>query len=326
MRRNCGGVRRFEFFMGPHQPCGRSSSHSRSAAGPATSTPRKMRVIYSFGGGNNAGYPDGGLTQDSPGNFYGTTVHGGAHGYGTVFEVNRDGTENVIYSFTGGLTESGPQTPLSATGQAICSAPRPTVGMGRTAAPSASAAASFSNSRPTAAKPCSIRSRAKPGGAVPSGLIEDTAGNLYGTAEVGGDLQLCNGPGGSGCGVVSEVAPNGTETVLQKFRNVLQKAQCMKYQISSQKLCRYYRHVPKASGAACARRADDPVRLDPGFDQRLIDADLIGAKRAPALEHQHDLSEIASVEFRRGNACCHAHAVLGFNAQSSRHRRARRRP
>ena len=42
------------------------------------------------------------------------------------------------------------------------------------------------------------------------------------------------------------------------------------------------------------RGADDPVRLDAGFVQRLIDAGLIGAKRAAALQHQHDLAGIAS--------------------------------
>jgi uncharacterized repeat protein (TIGR03803 family) len=30
---------------------------------------------------------DGGLIFDSSGNLYGTTSRGGAHGYGTVFEV-----------------------------------------------------------------------------------------------------------------------------------------------------------------------------------------------------------------------------------------------
>ena len=37
------------------------------------------------------------------------------------------------------------------------------------------------------------------------------------------------------------------------------------------------------------RGADDPVRLDAGLVQRLVDAGLIGAKRAAALQHQHDL-------------------------------------
>ena len=38
------------------------------------------------------------------------------------------------------------------------------------------------------------------------------------------------------------------------------------------------------------RGPDDPVRLDPGFMQRLVDAGLVGPERAAALKHQHDLA------------------------------------
>ena len=38
------------------------------------------------------------------------------------------------------------------------------------------------------------------------------------------------------------------------------------------------------------RGADDPVRLDAGFVQGLVDAGLVGAERAAALEDQHDLA------------------------------------
>ena len=42
------------------------------------------------------------------------------------------------------------------------------------------------------------------------------------------------------------------------------------------------------------RGADDPVRLDAGLVQRLVDAGLIGAERAAALQHQHDLPRLGS--------------------------------
>jgi hypothetical protein len=44
------------------------------------------------------------------------------------------------------------------------------------------------------------------------------------------------------------------------------------------------------------RGADNPVRLDAGFMQRLVDAGLIGAKRAAALQHQHDLPGVGFAE------------------------------
>jgi uncharacterized repeat protein (TIGR03803 family) len=45
-------------------------------------------------------------------------------------------------------------------------------------------------------------------------LIRDEAGNLYGTAGLGGDLSDC---GGIGCGVVFKLDPQGNETVLHTF-------------------------------------------------------------------------------------------------------------
>jgi uncharacterized repeat protein (TIGR03803 family) len=52
-------------------------------------------------------------------------------------------------------------------------------------------------------------------GAFPeAGLIRDDAGNLYGTVRKGGDA-ACSYP--YGCGVVFEVSPDGTETVLHAF-------------------------------------------------------------------------------------------------------------
>jgi uncharacterized repeat protein (TIGR03803 family) len=45
----------------------------------------KEAVLHAFGGSDGA-YPYYGLTRDPSGNFYGTTVQGGAHNAGTVFE------------------------------------------------------------------------------------------------------------------------------------------------------------------------------------------------------------------------------------------------
>ena len=60
------------------------------------------RVLYSFTGGPDGGYPASVLVLDKNGNLYGTTVNGGAYGWGTVFQISPLGTEKVLYSFTGG--------------------------------------------------------------------------------------------------------------------------------------------------------------------------------------------------------------------------------
>jgi uncharacterized repeat protein (TIGR03803 family) len=51
------------------------------------------------------------------------------------------------------------------------------------------------------------------GGYPSDAVVQDTAGNLYGTTGVGGDLNCTFG----GCGVVFEVDTSGTETVLHSF-------------------------------------------------------------------------------------------------------------
>ena len=57
-------------------------------------------VLYSFGNQPGDGaFPLAGLVLDKQGNLYGTTVYGGAHGGGTVFQLTPDGAETVLYSF-----------------------------------------------------------------------------------------------------------------------------------------------------------------------------------------------------------------------------------
>src|ERR1700722_9437631 len=69
--------------------------------GPCTKTcPEEVR--HSFGQGTDGQEPVGGVVFDDAGNFYGTTLLGGAYGNGTVYEITPAGVESVIYSFTGG--------------------------------------------------------------------------------------------------------------------------------------------------------------------------------------------------------------------------------
>ena len=61
-------------------------------------------VLHSFAGyPNDGGAPTAGLIADSAGNLYGTTLGGGAfgYGYGTVFKLTPAGTETVLHSFAG---------------------------------------------------------------------------------------------------------------------------------------------------------------------------------------------------------------------------------
>jgi uncharacterized repeat protein (TIGR03803 family) len=66
------------------------------------------KVIHSFGGPGvgDGGFPYGGLLAIG-GTLYGTTEHGGAHDYGTVFSVTPAGVETVLYSFQGAVASDG---------------------------------------------------------------------------------------------------------------------------------------------------------------------------------------------------------------------------
>ena len=63
------------------------------------------KVLHSFGRGKDGASPYASLIIDSAGNLYGTAFHGGADGFGTVFELTPKAagkwTEKVLHSFNG---------------------------------------------------------------------------------------------------------------------------------------------------------------------------------------------------------------------------------
>jgi uncharacterized repeat protein (TIGR03803 family) len=58
-------------------------------------------VLYSFIGGSDGSKPQAGVIRDEEGNLYGTTLSGGAEGYGTVFKLDTTGTKTILHSFSG---------------------------------------------------------------------------------------------------------------------------------------------------------------------------------------------------------------------------------
>jgi uncharacterized repeat protein (TIGR03803 family) len=66
-------------------------------------------ILYNFTGGPDGGMPEAGLVLSSN-ILYGTTAGGGTYNYGTVFQINTDGTGMAtLYSFTGGDDGAQPQ-------------------------------------------------------------------------------------------------------------------------------------------------------------------------------------------------------------------------
>ena len=172
-------------------------------------------VLYRFTGTGGDGYgPYAGLVQDGRGNLYGTTMFGGdltctSPGCGTVFKLDKNLKETVLYIFNGnagdgyypsglirdrrgnlygttrggGLYNHGIVFKLDTTGQETV-------------------LYSFTGTGGDGATPS-------------SDLVRDQQGNLYGTTFFGGDLTCFEV--GYGCGTVFELDKNGMETVLHAF-------------------------------------------------------------------------------------------------------------
>src|SRR5438270_2740365 len=57
-------------------------------------------VLYSFGSASGDGIaPSGTLARDSAGNLYGVTQVGGTNAVGTIFKLDSNNTETILYNF-----------------------------------------------------------------------------------------------------------------------------------------------------------------------------------------------------------------------------------
>ncbi|HEY6578222.1 MAG TPA: choice-of-anchor tandem repeat GloVer-containing protein [Rhizomicrobium sp.] len=174
----------------------------------------KETVLHSFASGSDGNGPQAGLVADKSGNMYGTTKQGGGgcsgFGCGTVFEVAPDGTEHVLYAFTGGADGGDPIASLI-----------------RDKAGNLYGTTEFGGDESgCGASGCGTVFKLAPGGALTvlytftggndggqpvAALVRDKDHNFYGTTLFGG------APGGYG--VVFKLAPDGKEHVLHTFTN-----------------------------------------------------------------------------------------------------------
>src|ERR1700722_13136471 len=75
------------------------------------------KTLYDFTGGADGASPVADLTMGKNNILYGTTYYGGAHGYGTAFQLSQvvggAWTEKVFYSFAGGTDGAYPASGLT---------------------------------------------------------------------------------------------------------------------------------------------------------------------------------------------------------------------
>jgi uncharacterized repeat protein (TIGR03803 family) len=231
----------------------RHPSNYRSGSSPASTTSH-FSILYTFKDGADGAAPNGGLVRDTSGRLYGTTVTGGGSAYtGVVFDVDQKGNENVLHTFNGfdgqtpeagvvrdaagniyGTTlnggssdngvvfkvdTGGNETVLHSFGGS--DGLNPQSSLVRDAAGNLYGTTQIGGSFgdgvvfkvDASGNETVLHSFDGTDGNYPvAGVIRDSAGNLYGTTIFGGNSG-CN----MGCGVVFELHPNGTETLLHSF-------------------------------------------------------------------------------------------------------------
>lgn len=192
-----------------------------SGKGPGYGTVFKVTsgtetVLYSFAGGRDGAIPGGGLIFDGSGNLYGTTTEGGGHGCGgtgcgTVFKLTPDGSETVLYRFSGGSDGAEPVAGLvlDAAGNLYG-----TTELGGAACAAEEGCGTVFRLAPDGTETLLYRFGIGSDGSYPvAGLVLDAQGNLYGTTNSGGGSSCP----GAGCGTVFKLTPDGSETILYRF-------------------------------------------------------------------------------------------------------------
>jgi uncharacterized repeat protein (TIGR03803 family) len=162
-------------------------------------------VLHSFTGGADGGAPSGALVRDAAGNLYGTTYYGGVQDkLGVIFRIDQTGHETVLHSFTSWTGGGYPNGSLVGDSQGNLYGTTQQGG-GMYGGYGTVFKMDSTGHLTVLYSFTSITS----GGLPYSGVIRDSAGNLYGTATYFG--------GTTGEGLVFMLDPSGHETVLYSF-------------------------------------------------------------------------------------------------------------
>lgn len=161
-------------------------------------------VLHVFGGTLDGWNPTAALVLDSAGNLYGTTLLGGAHGFGTVFKLDSSDNETILHSFARGTDGANPNAGLS---QDAAGNLYGTTQYGGRGCDRHGCGTVFRVS-PSGAETALYQFRGIDGASPLGGVVVDTSGSVYGTTWLGGLY---------GFGTVFKVDTTGDETVLHNF-------------------------------------------------------------------------------------------------------------
>lgn len=163
----------------------------------------EQAVLWSFGAGLDGSLPMGSLLQGSDGNLYGTTLTGGAYGYGTAFKISLSGSETVLWSFGGSGCDG-----RSPSGNLLEASDGSFYGM--TNRGGTGSEGTIFRLTPDGAETVMFSLDNNGGPSMPelNGLILDNDGTFYGVSEGGGD---------DGFGTLFKITPDGAMTRLHSF-------------------------------------------------------------------------------------------------------------
>jgi len=174
----------------------------------------QFTVIYNFNsqGGSDGFLPTGPLLL-LDGSLYGTTDVGGA-GHGTVYKIDANGNESVLYSFTAGSNGGEPQTGVIADEQGNLYGTTLQGGAMSDNCPYGGCGQVFKLTPTSSGWSFSTFYAFQGGadGAVPYGLLRDSQGNFYGTTNSGGFCLY-----GPYCGTVYKLDSAANKTTLWNF-------------------------------------------------------------------------------------------------------------
>lgn len=159
---------------------------------------------------------NGGLTQASDGNFYGTTGAGGANGKGTIFKLTPQGHLTSLYSFHG----TDGSSPFGTLVQATDGNFYGTTYFGGTSGNCSGGCGTVFRITPKGVL-TTLYNFQGPDGQSPTGVIQATDGNFYGSTIYGGIYLSPDCADGTAtevpCGTVFKITAKGTLTTLHSF-------------------------------------------------------------------------------------------------------------
>jgi len=167
-----------------------------------------LTTLYSFCSQTNCtdgAYPFYGMIQATNGDFYGTTIEGGANGDGTVFKITPAGTFTTLYSFCAqsGCTDgNSPKQLMQASNGDIYGATH----FGGTSASCTNGCGTLFKMTLSGAL-TTFYDFDGTDGSNPGGPIQATDGNFYGLTHDGGNEE----------GTIYKITPGGTLTTLYNF-------------------------------------------------------------------------------------------------------------